>query len=48
MVFAGILVSLSVTAISQTFVTTALPTMVGDLGGFDGLYQAICGRDAEL
>ena len=34
MVFAGILVSLSVTAISQTFVTTALPTMVGDLGGF--------------
>ena len=36
-VFGGILVALSVAAISQTFVSTALPTMVGDLGGFDGL-----------
>ena len=43
MVFAGILVSLSVTAISQTFVTTALPTMVGDLGGFDGLSWVVGG-----
>ena len=43
MVFAGILVSLSVTAISQTFVTTALPTMVGDLGGFDGLSWIVGG-----
>jgi EmrB/QacA subfamily drug resistance transporter len=43
MVFAGILVALSVTAISQTFVTTALPTMVGDLGGFDGLSWIVGG-----
>ncbi len=35
--------SLSVTAISQTFVTTALPTMVGDLGGFDGLSWVVGG-----
>jgi EmrB/QacA subfamily drug resistance transporter len=36
-VFGGILVALSVAAISQTFVSTALPSMVGDLGGYDGL-----------
>jgi EmrB/QacA subfamily drug resistance transporter len=36
-VFAGILIGLSLAAISQTLVTTALPTMVGDLGGFDQL-----------
>ena len=41
--FAGILVGLSVTAISQTFVNTALPTMVGDLGGFDGLSWVVGG-----
>jgi EmrB/QacA subfamily drug resistance transporter len=43
MVFAGILVALSVTAISQTFVATALPTMVGDLGGFGGLAWIVGG-----
>ncbi|HWM18584.1 MAG TPA: MDR family MFS transporter [Ilumatobacteraceae bacterium] len=40
-IFAGILIGLSIAAISQTLVTTALPTMVGELGGFDKLSWVI-------
>ena len=36
-VFMGVLVGMSLAAISQTFVSTALPTIVGELGGYGGL-----------
>jgi EmrB/QacA subfamily drug resistance transporter len=36
-VFGGILIGLSLAAVSQTLVTTALPTIVGELGGYDSL-----------
>ncbi|MGE0139663.1 MAG: MDR family MFS transporter [Ilumatobacteraceae bacterium] len=36
-VVVGVLVGISLAAVSQTFVTTALPTIVGELGGYDQL-----------
>lgn len=36
-IFFGIMIGLALAAISQTLVTTALPTMVGELGGYSGL-----------
>lgn len=33
----GVLVGISLAAVSQTFVTTALPTIVGELGGYGAL-----------
>lgn len=35
--FIGVLIGLSLAALSQTVVSTALPTIVGELGGYDGL-----------
>ena len=35
--FTGIMIGMALAAISQTLVSTALPTIVGDLGGYDQL-----------